>query len=281
MKRSARLLIVLFSVFLLSACTLKLIYKTLPFWAGYYLADYVDLNSSQEKALDEDLEQFFTWHRENALPPLANLVAELRQDLKEPLNYQQIQGYYHKFNHWGFDSIRQASHVVSNMLISLDEEQINQLETNLIQKSEKKMVERTVLPTSRKVKQRQGHLIDRTEEWIGKTSDKQRRILKELASYQIEFEPSLYSIRSQLISDVQRLISLRHTDEQFGHKVGELLVNWADIGASKYDLNTALLLNRRFEVMLRLNHSLSDKQRLHLDKELRALESELQGIIQN
>lgn len=281
MKRSARLLIVLFSVFLLSACTLKLIYKTLPFWAGYYLADYVDLNSSQENALDKDLEQFFTWHRQSALPPLVSLVSELRQDIKEPLSYQQIQGYYHKFNHWGFESIRQASHVVSNMLISLDEEQINQLEINLIQKSEKKMVERTVLPTKRKVKQRQGHLIDRTEEWIGKTSDDQRRMLKELAGYQIEFEPSLYNIRSQLINDVKRLISLRHTDDQFEKKVGDLLVSWADIGASKYDLNTALLLNRRFEVMFRLNHSLSEKQKQHLDKELRALEQEIKGIIRN
>lgn len=281
MKRSARLLIVLFSVFLLSACTLKLIYKTLPFWAGYYLADYVDLNSSQETALDKDLEQFFTWHRQSALPPLVSLVSELRQDVKEPLSYQQIQDYYHKFNHWGFESIRQASHVVSNMLISLDEEQINQLEINLIQKSEKKMVERTVLPTKRKVKQRQGHLIDRTEEWIGKTSDDQRRMLKELAGYQIEFEPSLYNIRSQLINDVKRLISLRHTDDQFEKKVGDLLVSWADIGASKYDLNTALLLNRRFEVMFRLNHSLSEKQKQHLDKELRALEQEIKGIIRN
>ncbi|WP_269748127.1 DUF6279 family lipoprotein [Enterovibrio coralii] len=80
----------------LSACTNQLAYNTLPFWIDYYLSDYVDLNSFQQKQLEEDLDAFHEWHRQTQLPKIRALLVQLERDMEKPLSYSQVRA-YHKY----------------------------------------------------------------------------------------------------------------------------------------------------------------------------------------
>ena len=60
--------ILLFSlIFLVGCSSTTFIYNRIDFLLPWYLESYVDLNQEQRQKLNELLEPFFEWHREEAV----------------------------------------------------------------------------------------------------------------------------------------------------------------------------------------------------------------------
>ena len=57
----------------------------------WYLESYVDLNQEQRKNLNELLEPFFEWHREEELPKYAEIIGDLELLLDEKIELSSIE----------------------------------------------------------------------------------------------------------------------------------------------------------------------------------------------
>jgi len=63
----------------------------MDFLLPWYLESYVDLNQEQRKNLNELLDPFFEWHREEELPKYAEIIGDLELLLDEKIELSSIE----------------------------------------------------------------------------------------------------------------------------------------------------------------------------------------------
>lgn len=84
--------ILLFSlVFLVGCSSTTFIYNRIDFLLPWYLESYVDLNQEQRQNLNELLEPFFKWHREEELPIYSEMIGDLELILDEKIELSSIE----------------------------------------------------------------------------------------------------------------------------------------------------------------------------------------------
>ena len=88
--------ILLFSlVFLVGCSSTTFIYNRIDFLLPWYLESYVDLNQEQRQDLNELLEPFFKWHREEELPIYSEMIGDLELILDEKIELSSIESITH------------------------------------------------------------------------------------------------------------------------------------------------------------------------------------------
>ena len=80
---------------LLAACSsTTFVYNRLDSILPWYLDDYVDLNNTQDRQLDEMLAPFLAWHRQQELPRYVALLEQVEADLDGPVSAAEVAGIY-------------------------------------------------------------------------------------------------------------------------------------------------------------------------------------------
>ena len=89
--------ILLFSlIFLVGCSSTTFIYKRIDFLLPWYLESYVDLNQEQRQKLNELLEPFFEWHREEELPKYVKIIEDFESILDEKIELASIEAITHE-----------------------------------------------------------------------------------------------------------------------------------------------------------------------------------------
>ncbi|MFC1503004.1 DUF6279 family lipoprotein [Pseudomonadota bacterium] len=272
-----RIFCLLISV-LLTGCVMRLAYNTLDFWVSYYLADYVSLNSSQERNFEADLDKVLAIHRDRELPKLHRQIAELQSDLKKPLTFSQIRGYHFNLTKVGQESIGLLAIPLAAMIRELDEDQIVEFNRNIEKSIEDVIAERVILPTKQKMTKRTRQLQEISLDWIGTLTYKQKELLHELAEYQVEMEPIFFSFYRSFLKNWRGLMKKRF-EPDFDEKLTQMLQKLVALEDEQHQIDINVYLNRRFDVMRRLNNSLNDKQRRYLDRKLSGIRIDLAVLI--
>lgn len=91
-KTGASIRLALFAILLcLGACSgTTFVYNRLDTIVPWYVDDYVDLNGNQEQQLDQQLQPFLDWHRQQELPRYVQLLDELDGSLGQPITAKQV-----------------------------------------------------------------------------------------------------------------------------------------------------------------------------------------------
>lgn len=89
--RSGFLLLLLL---VLGGCsTTTFLYNRLDFLIPWYLGDYVELDRQQKRSLDDLLDPFLAWHREEELQRYIELLGQIEADLDAPVSAAQVAGH--------------------------------------------------------------------------------------------------------------------------------------------------------------------------------------------
>ena len=91
MKKITKKILLFSLVFLVGCSSTTFIYNRLDFLLPWYLESYVDLNQEQRKNLNELLEPFFEWHREEELPKYAEIIGDVELLLDEKIELSSIE----------------------------------------------------------------------------------------------------------------------------------------------------------------------------------------------
>ena len=95
MKKITKKILLFSLVFLVGCSSTTFIYNRLDFLLPWYLESYVDLNQEQRKNLNELLEPFFEWHREEELPKYAEIIGDVELLLDEKIELSSIESITH------------------------------------------------------------------------------------------------------------------------------------------------------------------------------------------
>ena len=278
LRRLTRAFAGAFIIMLLSGCVMRLAYNTLDFWLSYYLADYVTLDSSQERVFDTELDKALAIHRYQELPKLHRLIFALQSDLNQPLTFSQVRRYHDKFTDVGRDTMILFARPLGVMLKSMDDQQVAHMNGEIERYIDDLRHKRVILTTKQKVRKRAKALQKTARTWIGPLSERQKALLHELAGYQVEMEPVFFAFWQQFLKD-WRYLTKNRDQPDFEAKLSRVLQQLVAFENDDLQIELNFYLNRRFDLMRRLSNSLDDSQRSYLDRQLTAIRKEVAVLI--
>jgi hypothetical protein len=168
--------------FLLGGCTaLRLAYDNADTYLQYRANSYLDLDVKAADELDERLDDFFVWHRKNALPHYARLSEEAAKRLGDGLSREDLV--------WGYDSLvaharqslRVAAERMAPLLDHLTPQQVAHMEKRFAEDNRKFAREYLRGSEAERRKRRAKRLEERLEDWVGSLSPMQLEKVKQFS----------------------------------------------------------------------------------------------------
>ena len=177
--RPLRFFVIMSAVVILSGCSFKLIYGQLDWLVPWYADDYVSFNPAQEIILDDQLEQFLSWHRQDQLPQYADYFDSIAQAMTDGLDgaeLEQIEGQARQFSE---QLLRQFIPHLNDLLIELDDAQVEELFANL-ERRNKDYHERYIETSDKKQRRERNNSMKKfIQRWTGELNENQSNRVKQ------------------------------------------------------------------------------------------------------
>jgi uncharacterized protein DUF6279 len=181
-KTVLKVTLALGAAWILGGCTaLRLAYDNADTYLLYRAKHYLDLDHKAADELDERIDEFFAWHRKNALPQYARISEEAAKRLADGLSREDLV--------WGYDalvanarqSLRVAAERIAPVLDRLTPEQTAYLEKRFADDNRKFAREYLRGSEGDRRKRRAKRLEERLEDWVGNLSQAQLEKVKQFS----------------------------------------------------------------------------------------------------
>jgi hypothetical protein len=156
---------------LLGACTaLRMAYENADTYLYFRANSYLDLDPKAQDELDERIDEFFAWHRKNALPQYARLADDAAKRMAQGLSREDLV--------WGYDSLvaharqslRVAAERIAPLLDRLTPQQVAYMEKRFAEDNRKFAREYLRGSETDRRKRRARRVEERLEDWVGNLS---------------------------------------------------------------------------------------------------------------
>lgn len=165
-------------VFLAGCSSIKLGYRLMDNAIRWKVNDYVSLNNVQSAELTRGINNFHRWHQKTQLPLYASFLGrkaiQFEQATLSPADVSKI---YDEAFSLAMLSLDQLGPVITNMLLSLDDEQIPVVISNLKKESAKDLRKDFAISQSRRIVKRQNKMIKRISKLTGGLNQTQRDMI--------------------------------------------------------------------------------------------------------
>lgn len=267
-----RLVMLCLPVLLVACSSVQLAYNNAPLLLQYQMDSYLDLNDEQEELLSEELKRFQAWHREDELPLYAQTLRQWAAKLDEPRVFTAVEllDKQQQFEQALLTVAERSAYRLAPLVLTLSENQKARLQARF-DKANAEYAKENLDNPERASRERLERFSDRYKDWLGSLTKQQEQILSQWLAQQpsraqlwgqerIERQKALL----QLLEDARDLPSAEVAAVELHnyfrslsrYRVTDLQIEREDRLLSLAEL-TASMLN-----------SMTDKQRLHLQKRL-------------
>ena len=176
----ARIPAILLLLSLLPACSLSWLYDHADWLIVRATDGYVDLTPPQKEWLYGEVREHLGWHRREALPAYARVLADARGKLADGLTMEEVRDIE--------ASVRRQATVLTERLLPdaaallgrLSPEQVDHLARELAEERVRQKAELDQ-PTGERLAKRTNAMVELVEEWVGPLEDGQRASLEEMS----------------------------------------------------------------------------------------------------
>ncbi len=240
-------------------------YNNMHWLSPYFVDDYVDLNSQQNKQLKQYVKEVRDWHRANALPEYVAWLKEMKAIVNDSPTLPAIQAHFDEASTFWDDVSAQLAPRMTALALTLNDEQRNEFITT-IDDEIKKDIEKWQERMKDKEKQRAKYYereLDEFEDYLGKLTEEQKAII--MASIEQNETTFLYwqDYRKNRL-DAARLVLLGdYTEAAFVAELEKIILNREDYMSEEYIRIRDEQQQRYLTLLIDLRATLSQKQ---LDK---------------
>jgi len=258
--------LVLMLAWLAAGCTaLRLAYDHADTWVLYRANSYLDLGAKDSEELEERIDEFFAWHRRNALPQYARMSDDAAKRVARGLSREDVV--------WGYDSLvahaRQSLHVaaerIAPLLDRLTPKQVAQMEKQFADDNRKFAREYLRGSEAERRKRRAQRLEERLEDWVGNLSAGQLEKVVQFSARTALFDELRDRDRRRMQAELVDMIRKREAQKR--------LPGWASHWERGHDpAHRAASERYRHEfldLLLEIDRSLSAEQRHRAEANLR------------
>lgn len=251
---------------LLAGCTaLRLAYDNADTWILFRANSYLDLDARGSEELAERVDEFFAWHRRNALPLYARDSDEAAKRVARGLSRDDVV--------WGYDSIvahaRQSLHVaaerIAPLLDRLTPQQVAHMEKQFADDNRKFAREYLRGTEAERRKRRAKRLEERLEDWVGNLSAGQLEKVVQFSARTMLFDELRDRDRKRMQAELVDMIRRREARK----RLPDWASNW-ERGRDPAHLAASERYRHEYAgLLLELDKTLSAEQRHRAEANLR------------
>ncbi|CAA6824300.1 MAG: Unknown protein [uncultured Thiotrichaceae bacterium] len=261
--KNKKWVISLLAVLLLAACsTAQFGYRFLDNLMRWEVNKYVSLVGQQSTDLDQALDVFHAWHRSSQLPVYSEFLDQQGKVLAAPvMSGAQLQQAYNRAMSLWRVSARQLLPDLTQLISSLDEAQVAQLQKNMDKKNRE--FEEEYLKPSREARraEREEKMVDRLKKWIGDPDDQQLELVKQWVDT-LSFEmPPRVEQRQLMRQRFEAALKVRSEPVQLQRLLAGIVVNPEQNWTPAYRKYLQFNRQQTYQLMIKLHASLSQQQK--------------------
>lgn len=219
----SKVLFILVVAALVGGCsTARFAYENADAYIRWKAGNYLDVQGDDAEELDDRIDEFHAWHRENELPKYAKLAHEASQRFADGLSRQDLIWGYDSLRGQARESLRKAAELAAPLLDRLSPGQMAQIERGIAR--ENRQFYRNNLRGSERERRRKRakYAVDRLEDWVGKLSQAQIARVREYAERAPMLEEMRDRDRRRLQREVMAIIRAREAQKRLAERVA----NW-------------------------------------------------------
>jgi hypothetical protein len=245
-------------VLLLGGCNaLRLAYDNADTYLQYRANGYLDLDSRASDELDERVDDFFVWHRKNALPHYARISEEAAKRLGDGLSREDLV--------WGYDSLvaharqslRVAAERMAPLLDRMTPQQVAHMEKRFAEDNRKFAREYLRGSEAERRKRRAKRLEERLEDWVGSLSPMQLEKVKQFSEHTPLYDELRERDRKRLQGELLDMVRKREAQK----RLPDWAANW-DRGRDPAHIAASERFRQEYyTLLLELDKSLTREQR--------------------
>ncbi len=263
-------------ILLLAGCSsTTFIYNRLDFFIPWYLGRYVDLNREQDQHLEELLEPFLVWHRDEELPAYLEWLERAEARLQQPVTPAQLADMGGEIQQaWGRIENRGLELMIT-LGESLTDAQMAEFMAELRQQ-QVEYAEDFDRDDDDYREQVRENLEDSIESFLGQLDDAQEQML-DRATVQLQRSDQVWlAERARWLDLLDRLLQRQPGwQDELRHAVATQAEFYSPEYRAVYQYNSAVL----YEVIADVLNSRTDKQERHLQRRQDKLRKDLQSLL--
>jgi len=268
---------------LTAGCSTGFVYNRLDTFASWYFESLVSLNDGQRTELRQWLSKTLAWHRRSELTRYASFLDEVYANAERPGDAQRYDTMRERFQTLLNSLIEKTAPEASELLLNLSPEQVDELLENLAEKTRERTKEGTKAVAANEWRPDQVKDISKQmKRWTGAVTSEQKQIIVEhVAQLEPTFADWAESQKSWREALRDALLAKEASKSDLvSPRVLQLLEDpdqqWTSAYAAKVERNRLHYQN----MLLKLDASLTAKQRDHLRHEVLNLSQQLTRLAQ-
>ena len=246
------------TAWLLAGCTaLRLAYDNADTYLHYRINTYVDLDGKASEELDERIDEFFRWHRRNALPTYARIAEESARRLGDGISRDDLV--------WGYDSVvanarqslRVAAERIAPLLDRLTAEQAANMEKRFAEDNRRFAREFLRGSEAERRKRRAKRVEERLEDWVGNLSQSQVERVRQYSERAPLYDELRERDRKRLQSELLDMVRKREAQK----RLPERAANWERGRDPAYTAASERAREEFMTLLLDLDRAMTPEQR--------------------
>lgn len=277
-RHIARFLVLSAAALLLAACgmgvrlayhSLPTMYDNAPPMLTWMVDDYVDMSGTQKDWVKERFARTLAWHRTTELPEYRRLLESVAEKAEEPFTAAEVSAIYRELRRYYNRTAEQLLPHIADFLLQLDGEQVAQLEKKFVEDNRKMMRERPKGAPEEVLRRRAERLFVHLEEFTGRLSSAQRRLVTEHLGRQPDLTELRMADRRARQAATLSLIRAKPEREQYIAELRKLVIDTDSTRRAEYREALDKRQAQTIAMIVALSETLSPEQREHLQRRLR------------
>jgi hypothetical protein len=251
---------------LVGACsTVRLAYESADSYLRYRANSYLDLDAKGSEELDARIDEFFAWHRKNALPQYARFAEDAAGRMHKGLSPDDLL--------WGYDSLvaharqslRVAAERMAPLLDRLTPQQMAHMEKRFAEDNRKFAREHLRGSEAERRKRRAKRWEDRLEDWLGNLSPLQRETVRRFSERTPLYEELRDRDRRRMQAELLEMIHKREAQT----RLADWIAHWERGRDPAYRAASERFREELGALLVELDKTLSAEQRNRAEARLR------------
>ena len=271
-----RLFCIFVMTILLGACSTSIVYNNADYLVKWWIGKYIDFNATQKPIVDQTIDAWLNWHREQEIPRYTNQLTTLKTAIvAQDLSREQLSQHFSETQSHITRIRQRVAPDVAAIGVTLDLEQLSQLFATITHERQ----ERAEEAKQRRQKQpsRSARIIESMEEYIGPLTQVQTDIVDTYVA-QLNSTSQLWQAYGELSNQTARKILLSAAfDNLAQQRLADFIVNQESLQTlalqEASEENKALYIDMLWAILPTLSNRQRDELIDKIDEYLSLLQS--------
>lgn len=264
-------------VLCLGACSgTTFVYNRLDTILPWYVDDYVELNATQERQLEEILRPFLDWHRQQELPRYVELLNQVDSSLDHEVTPTDLANIYDEMQVAWLRLEQESLDGLLELGASLSEAQVEEFLAYMRERQEEYEEEYLTRSGSEYREEIYDNFADTLEDYLGRLTGEQKERLRQAVA---EFERADEVWLQERAASIERLAVMLQREPGWQERVREAVKRRGESVSPRYQEVYQHNLDAVFAAVAGVLNSRSERQDRYLREELAGLREDLETLI--